>query len=72
MKLLNYALVCASFAFLSGESNAQSKKTLPVVHEVNNVSHYYDFHLDWGFPRRQMKSTTARYGHSWRVSHDSD
>ncbi len=36
-----------------------------MVYAVNNVSHYYDFHADWGFPRQYLNNGDNKYIKSW-------
>lgn len=64
MKFLQY-LAVTSFIMISIGSFAQKDKSPQVIHAVNNLSHYYDFHADWGFPRQYLNTGDNKYIKSW-------
>ena len=71
MKILRYLAITAAF-FMAIDSFAQVSKPKMVVHAVNNLSHYYDFHADWGFPRQYLNNGTNKYIKSWCCIYNTD
>lgn len=57
------------FAF---SANAQKAKSKPAIHALNNVSHSYTFHADWGFPKQYLNDAPDKYTKSWTCIYNSD
>ncbi|MGL5682682.1 MAG: hypothetical protein ACRDDZ_06430 [Marinifilaceae bacterium] len=72
MKLLSYAFTLASLSFMATGCDTQNNGTASHINAVNNVSHFYDFHMDWGFPRQYMKNENEKYVKSWSCIYNSD
>jgi hypothetical protein len=67
-----YGLAIVCILLLAGNSNAQNAKPKLPVYALNNLSHYYDFHADWGFPRQYLNNNTDKYIKSWSCIYNSD
>ncbi len=75
-KLMRYAALAAAF-LLAATAPADAKKKkdsgkTTAVHAVNNLSHYYNFHADWGFPRQYMRYSPDKYIKSWCCIYNMD
>ena len=64
MKFLQY-LAVTSFIMINVSSFAQKDKSPQLIHAVNNLSHYYDFHADWGFSSQYLNGGDNKYIKSW-------
>lgn len=49
---------------------AQTKASSPVIHAMNDVSHSYTFHGDWGFHKQYLQD--QKYAKSWCALYHSD
>lgn len=67
-----YCLACVALLLFAGNSTAQKSEFKLPVYAVNNLSHYYDFHADWGFPRQYLNNGTDKYIKSWTCIYNSD
>ena len=60
------------FIVITTTSFAQKNKRPQVIHAVNNLSHYYDFHADWGFPRQYLNTGENKYIKSWSCIYNTE
>ena len=75
MKKLSMLLLAASAFAMSGccsQCGQDESGAEPVVYAINNLSHYYDFHADWGFKRQYLNGGEDKYTTGWSCIYNTD
>lgn len=66
------SIILVFLVALSLYSCTQKTTNNKVIHAVNSLSHYYDFHADWGFPKQYLNYGQHKYEKSWCCIYNSD